>query len=796
MFSLAHALESLRGRRKGDSEADLARRTCARFVRRTRAAQRVSAALAGASRAWALGSLAAASLLALDLLFAPSGQARAAAASSLAAASVLLALVSVGRGMGRRFSDRWLARSIEACFPELDGRLLAVASERGRSPAVSAFVPGVARELERASALAVPSRRALHRPGFAALGATVLAASVLLAYERRAPAQLGRAVTLTDEPGAPLDAKIIAVRPGAARVAEGAHLDVEVGCAGVPRDAKLLLLPADQGRRADAVEVPLEARALGRLAATLPALVEDAAYQVLVDGARSEVYPIRVIRAPRIVAVSHRDDFPAYLGLEPREVVGGDVDAIEGTSVLVRATTSSEPVRGKLHAVWSGEGLIETVPLVNTGPRAVEATFVARHGGTYRIEYEDETGLAPRASATFTVSVRPDLPPRAEILSPAGDREIPHAGALAVEYEVRDDHGLGALTLHVAVKGGKAMKLPLPLEKGARLVRGKILLSPRMFGMFPGDSLLYYVAAEDLKAPVPNRATSAPYVLVVEEDGLLRQMLTGIRGFEDARFRALEGAEPSPEAPPESEEELAQTTEALRRLEALVNGEREPLDPKSLRDPLEDLAPEDQERFAKALEDLDLDPDEFMEEPGQSGQKGADAPDGRKGPRARGMKGRGMGDRADGAGSKSFIMRAARTDLRNRYRALLEKRRALLRKLAEQLALGKPIPESLARKLGPGSERILELLTNAGAAGDLGGKAGAHAHEDPGARFVAAGRALRVREEIPPDAVELAPVVGTEEPASGAPARTRAAAWDEDLPPELRAVVREYFKRR
>ncbi len=285
MFSLAHALESLL-RTVSGSEADLARRTCARFVRRTRAAQRVSAALAGATRAWALASLAAASLLALDLAFAPSGRARAAAASSLAAASVLLALVSVGRGMGRRFSDRWLARSIEARFPELDGRLLAVASERGRSPAVSAFVPGVARELERASALAVPSRRALHRPGFAALGATVLAASVLLAYERRAPAQLGRAVTLTDEPGAPLDAKIIAVRPGAARVAEGGHLDVEVGCAGVPREAKLLLLPADQGRRADAVEVPLEARALGRLAATLPALVEDAAYQVLVDGAR------------------------------------------------------------------------------------------------------------------------------------------------------------------------------------------------------------------------------------------------------------------------------------------------------------------------------------------------------------------------------------------------------------------------------------------------------------------------------------------------------------------------------
>lgn len=838
MFSLAHALEKLTGRTRSDDPARRARAACGHFLQRTRFAERMAAAVSGVSLAWAfaLGTLAL--LLALDYALAPSGHARAVTAWGLAATSGTLLAAALVLGLGRRFSDRWLARRIEERFPVLDGRLLALVSDRGRSVAVDAFAPGLAKDLEGLATVSVPSRARLHRSALLALIATVLGAGVVLGYARTAPAQLGRAVMFLDEPGPADAARLLAVRPGTIKVIEGQGAAVQIGYAGEPRVAKLLLLPRDGARRAEGREVPLTALAHGRLAATLPALLEDASYQVVIDGDKSPVFPIDVVRAPRVVAVSHREDLPSYLDQEPRELAGGDVDVIEGTHILVRATTSSEPLHGKLRATWTSEGLIESIPLAVSGARLLEGSFVAKHGGTYKIEYEDATGLKPRESGTFTVSVRPDLPPRAEILAPAADREIAHAGSINVEYEVRDDHGLGSLALHVAVKGGKAKKLPLPLTPGARSARGKVVLSPRQLGLLPGDSMLYYVAAEDLKTPLPNRGSSPPYVLVIEEDTLLRQVLTGIDARDDDALRGIESTPTS--GAPESEEELARNLEALRRLEQLVNRQIDPSEAgKPGDDPLEELGQSEQEDLSKALEDLDLDEEQFLQPPAQACQpckkiadaagkcgrcgrvnkcgtcgkpghgRGCLAPKAEDGKNAKGdpkgagaaeragkgHKGKGMGD-ADGEGGKSFITRVAKKELVRRYREMLEKRRELLRKLSEQLALGRPIPEALAQKLGPEGNRLMDALKNVPLFGSHDSSPIPHMQESQKGRAATGFRTLRVREEIPRDAVELAPSTEESLAPSGAPGSTQAPAWDEQLPDELRQVVRQYFKAR
>ncbi|MEZ0231077.1 MAG: hypothetical protein ACAI25_20850, partial [Planctomycetota bacterium] len=431
----------------------------------------------------------------------------------------------------------------------------------------------------------------------------------------------------------------------------------------------------------------------------------------------------------------------------------------------------------------------------------------------------------------------PDLPPRAEITAPAGDREIPHAGSLTVEYEVRDDHGLGSLALHVAVKGGKAKKLPLPLVAGARVSRGKFVLSPRQLGLLPGDSMLYYVAAEDRRAPLPNRGASPPYVLVIEEDPLLRQVLTGIDTREDEGFRAIESADPS--GAPESEEELARNLDALRRLEQLVNRQVDPSDAgKPSDDPLEELSPSDQEDLSKALEDLDLEEEQFLQPPAQACQpckkiaeasgkcgrcgrvdkcgtcgkpghgRGCFAPktdeeknakgdakgQGARGERAKGHKGKGMGE-AEGEGGRSYIMRVARKELVRRYREMLEQRRELLRKLSEQIALGRPLPDKLAQKLGPDAGRLMDALKNL-PLGTPDGSPLPHIADGPKGRVPTGSRTIRMREQIPQDALELTPRAEEVPPPGGAPGATQAPAWDEELPEELRQVVRQYFKAR
>src|SRR5581483_11343175 len=137
MFDRARALATLLGRKAGSDPAARARAACASFLARARFAERLAAVETALFVAWT--ALAALLALALDLALAPSGATRTLGAlTGLAATSALLVL-GVAVALFRRFSDRWLARRIEADAPLLDGRLLALVSDRRGSPAVSAF---------------------------------------------------------------------------------------------------------------------------------------------------------------------------------------------------------------------------------------------------------------------------------------------------------------------------------------------------------------------------------------------------------------------------------------------------------------------------------------------------------------------------------------------------------------------------------------------------------------------------------------------------------------------------------
>src|SRR5581483_10227405 len=200
MFDRARALATLLGRKAGSDPAARARAACASFLARARFAERLAAVETALFVAWTALAALLALALGLDLALAPSGATRTLGAlTGLAATSALLVL-GVAVALFRRFSDRWLARRIEADAPLLDGRLLALVSDRRGSPAVSAFAPGLASDLGRVRSVSKPARARLHRAALRALVATGSAVLVIALYEGRASAQLGRALSLLDEP--------------------------------------------------------------------------------------------------------------------------------------------------------------------------------------------------------------------------------------------------------------------------------------------------------------------------------------------------------------------------------------------------------------------------------------------------------------------------------------------------------------------------------------------------------------------------------------------------------------------
>ena len=68
-------------------------------------------------------------------------------------------------------------------------------------------------------------------------------------------------------------------------------------------------------------------------------------YYLTGGDAESLKYHLKVLPAPMVTAVSVDYEFPAYTGVPPRkDVEGGEIEAIEGTRVTVRARTNEPAV--------------------------------------------------------------------------------------------------------------------------------------------------------------------------------------------------------------------------------------------------------------------------------------------------------------------------------------------------------------------------------------------------------------------------------------------------------------------
>src|SRR5262249_57943428 len=71
-------------------------------------------------------------------------------------------------------------------------------------------------------------------------------------------------------------------------------------------------------------------------------------YYVESNGVRSEKFSLAVVDLPTVQQLEMEYRFPAYTGLEPRKVDGGDVAAIRGTQVVLHVTPTMATPDGKI----------------------------------------------------------------------------------------------------------------------------------------------------------------------------------------------------------------------------------------------------------------------------------------------------------------------------------------------------------------------------------------------------------------------------------------------------------------
>jgi len=337
-------------------------------------------------------------------------------------------------------------------------------------------------------------------------GAALLGGFVLLGTARPfrgAPSLLWHPVTAWSAAVAP-----VRLTASASEVPRGTPVRFDIAAFGRREAILWLRAPGEPWRRVDIV---LDSTGAG--VHDIASLEHDVHARVTSGDRASDTVLVSVRQPVFLAAVSVTAHYPAYLGLEDEPV------PTSGDTVLVPAGTKLE-IRGEVttplaSAAWSGP---ESQGLVTDGMH-FSGMLAPRTSGAYRLELATTSG-APVSGEPVVLPIRvaPDLPPVLEIPVPGADTNGTPDLRLSVVVDVRDDHGVRAVTLEsrrVSALGesGAVRRDELPLPSGTT---DRALLSAALdlaqLGLSAGDTLHYWAVATD-NAPGRQSARSKEYVL-------------------------------------------------------------------------------------------------------------------------------------------------------------------------------------------------------------------------------------------------------------------------------------------
>lgn len=204
-----------------------------------------------------------------------------------------------------------------------------------------------------------------------------------------------------------------------------------------------------------------------------------------------------------------RYTYPAYTGLDPREIPNstGDVSGPPGTVVEVTARTG-DPVQAAGLVAYD-ERLEAT--LADEGRQVTGRFSIGAEEGRYHLLLY--RGAEPERSRDFTIAVEQDLPPDVTLDGP-DLLEIPVDGSIGLQWRARDDYGVSRVVLQV---DGRALDTPFFVaDRRQAEAFGHHVTSPRRLGLQPGDEVELAIAAWDNDTVSGSKAgLSRPVRLVV-----------------------------------------------------------------------------------------------------------------------------------------------------------------------------------------------------------------------------------------------------------------------------------------
>ncbi|MBI4499916.1 MAG: DUF4175 family protein [Gemmatimonadetes bacterium] len=421
----------------------------------------------------------------------------------------------------RRVSDETVALYLEEHEPSLEGALVG-AVDAGASPSdmlspalVERLIQSAEERCRRIEGGRRVERQNLYRSSGIVAGVTLAGVAVAVL----SPAFLRNALPLLLVPWKSANAAsvyAIQVTPGNAKLARGA--DQKIG-------AQL------KGFNADQVDISVRTGATAKWE-RLPMVRDDSTgdyglllldvdsatdYFVEASGVRSPVYHIQVADIPYVKQVDLEYHYPAYTGLGVEKIEdGGDIAALPGTQVQIRATTTLKASAGVIRI----EGK-SPVPLVVEPDGHLSATITVEQPGFYQIELQGPDGTMAVASPDYAIDVLSDRAPTISFSKPGRDTRVTPIEEVFAEATAQDDYGIRHLELIYSVNGQPEQTVDL--YRGGRRALKDVSAGHTFFleelKLEPGDFISYYARATDGRPQKPQVATTDIYFMNVTPFG-------------------------------------------------------------------------------------------------------------------------------------------------------------------------------------------------------------------------------------------------------------------------------------
>ena len=260
----------------------------------------------------------------------------------------------------------------------------------------------------------------------------------------------------------------LAVRPGNLTVEQGASVPITIELAGrLDRDVALYTRIAGQPnsawKKAAAVGVPAGDSAPKR-EYKLEKVQEPTEYWVVAGPASSPTYRVGVRYPLKIKSFDVALKPPAYTGVAPSTVKGGNFRVIEGTSADFQIKFDSPPAEASLivtdPAVRSNKdnpAPSRVIPLSSDG-----AQFTAELNVTKAVVYQIEARMSdgrPLPKNSYRIDVLEDHPPRVTFEQPDVALEVHPIAEVLSRIRVADDFGLTKAGIVFQLNAGEEQTL-------------------------------------------------------------------------------------------------------------------------------------------------------------------------------------------------------------------------------------------------------------------------------------------------------------------------------------------------